>query len=141
MSKQSPIQKLAEIAQEQWGLITRRQAYAAGVSPATIARLAADGSMLERHDHGVYRLVGAPLPDHVELRAAWLQLSPDLNKWERTAEHGVVSHRSAADLYGLGDLPADWLEFTFPTRRQSRRPDIRLHHRRISKGHQLMAYL
>lgn len=44
---------------------------------------------------------------------------------------GVVSHRSAAVLYGLGHLPADRHEFTLPERRQSRRPDVRLHHRTV----------
>lgn len=51
--------------------------------------------------------------------------------WERTPEQGVVSHRSAAALYGLGHLPADRQEFTVPERRQSRRPDVRLHHRAV----------
>jgi hypothetical protein len=35
---------------------------------------------------------------------------------------GVVSHRSAAELYGLGHLTADQHEFTVPSRRQTRRP-------------------
>ncbi len=40
---------------------------------------------------------------------------------------GVVSHRSAADLHGLGDLDADYMEFTVPTRRDTRNPDVRFH--------------
>jgi hypothetical protein len=118
--------RLATIAEDQWGLITRRQAEAAGVSPATVQRLAT-GGVLERVAHGVYRLSGAPIPDHLDLRAAWLQLAPDVPAWERTRDQGVVSHRSAAALYGLGHLPADEHEFKLPTRRQSRRPDVRLH--------------
>ena len=43
-----------------------------------------------------------------------------------------MSHRSAAALYGLGHLPADRHEFTLPVRRQSRRPDVRLHHRQVA---------
>jgi hypothetical protein len=46
----------------------------------------------------------------------------------------VVSHRSAAALYGLGDLPADRHEFTLPSRRQSRSPDVRLHQRRLGSA-------
>lgn len=72
--------------------------------------------MLERVAHGVYRLTTAPIPDHMELRAAWLQLAPDIPAWERTSAQGVVSHRSAAALYGLGHLPADRHEFTIPNR-------------------------
>jgi len=81
---------------------------------------------------GVYRLTGAPPPDHLELRAAWLQLAPEVPAWERTPEQGTVSYRSAAALYGLGHLPADRHEFTLPVRRQSRRKDVRLHHRSVS---------
>jgi predicted transcriptional regulator of viral defense system len=90
----------------QWGLVTRQQAEHAGVPPATLGRLTADGSVLERVAHGVYHLVGAPLPDHLTLRAAWLQLAPATLAWERTPDQGVASHRSAAALYGFGHLPA-----------------------------------
>jgi hypothetical protein len=121
------------MAEDQWGLITRRQAEGAGVSQATLQRLAKTG-ILDRVAHGVYRLTGAPPPDYLGLRAAWLQLAPEVPAWERTPEQGVVSHRSAAALYGLGHLPADRHEFTLPERRQSRRPDVRLHHRAVRSG-------
>jgi hypothetical protein len=111
--------------------VTRRQAEQAGVPRATLTRLIAPGSIVERVAHGVYRLAGAPPPDHMELRAAWLQLAPDIPAWERKPEQAVVSHRSAAALYGLGDLPADRHEFTVASRKQSRRPDVRLHLRRL----------
>ena len=125
--------RLAKLAEDQWGLITRRQAERASVSRATLQRLATTG-VLDRVAHGVYRLTGAPPPDHLELRAAWLQLAPEVPAWERTPEQGVVSHRSAAVLYGLGHLPADRHEFTLPVRRQSRRKDVRLHHRPVQPG-------
>lgn len=122
--------RLAGITEEQWGLVTRRQAERlAGIPPATFARLVSDGSILERVAHGVYHLAGAPPPDHLDLRAAWLQLAPDIPAWERRPDQGVVSHRSAAVLYGIGHLPADNHDFTLPKRRQSRRPDVRLHQR------------
>lgn len=124
--------RLAGIAESQWGLVTRRQAEDAGVSRPTLDRLAADGSVLERVAHGVYRLAGAPTPDHLELRSAWLQLAPDVLAWERTPVEGLVSHRSAAALYDIGHLPADRHEFTVPKRRQTRRPDVRLHIRPVA---------
>jgi len=130
VARYSTLNRLARIAEDQWGLVTRRQAEHAGVSKATLQRLATTG-VLDRVAQGVYRLTGAPPPDHLELRAAWLQLAPDVPGWERTPEQGVVSHRSAAALYGLGHLPADRHEFTLPVRRQSRRKDIRLHHRPV----------
>jgi len=131
MPRASTLGPLAELAQDQWGLLTRRQAYKAGVAPATLTRLISD-SVLERVASGVYRLAGAPFPDHLELRAAWLQLAPDIPAWVRRPEQGVVSHRSAASLYGIGDLPADVHEFTVPVRRQTRHPDVRLHVRDIA---------
>ncbi len=130
MARYATLSRLARLAQDQWGLVTRRQAERAGVSPATLQRLASE-SVLERVAQGVYRLSASPTPDHLELRAAWLQLAPDVPAWERTASEGVVSHRSATALYGLGHLPADRHEFTLPVRRQSRRPDVRLHQREV----------
>lgn len=118
--------RLISLAEEQWGLVTRRQAQLAGVPAATLTRLISEGT-LDRIAHGVYRLAGAPLADHLELRAAWLQLAPDVAAWERRPEQGLVSHRSAAALYGVGHLPADTHEFTLPARRQTRRRDVRLH--------------
>ncbi len=123
--------KLAQVAEDQWGLITRRQAETAGVSPATLQRLST-GGVLERIGHGVYHLAGAPLPDRVPLRAAWLQLAPGTPAWQRKPDQGIVSHRSAGALYGLGHLPADTHEFTLPVRRQVRRPDVRVHRRKLA---------
>ena len=62
----STIGRLGEIATDQWGLVTRRQAERAGVSRATVDRLTARGSLVERVAHGVYRLTAAPVPDNVE---------------------------------------------------------------------------
>jgi hypothetical protein len=124
------LQTLADVAEGQWGLFTRRQAEATGMAWTTLSRLAMHGAA-ERVAHGVYRLRGVPPDDRVALRAAWLQLAPDVPAWERTAERGVVSHRSAAFVHGLGDLPADVHEFTVRDRRQSRRPDVRLHRARL----------
>lgn len=132
MARSSTISRLSALAADQWGLVTRRQADHAGVPRATLDRLLSDEGLMERVAHGVYRLTVAPTPDQLALRAAWLQLAPDVPAWERTPDQGVVSHRSAAALYGIGDLPADRHDFTAPTRKQSRRADVRLHHRQLS---------
>ena len=56
-------------------------------------------------------------------RPAWQRLDdPDV---------AVISHVSAAAMYGVGDLRADIHEFTLPVRRQTRRPDIRVHRGRV----------
>jgi hypothetical protein len=120
MPQASTISKLATITEEQWGFVTRRQAEKADVSPATLKRLIRDG-VLERTGPAVYRLAGAPAPDHVGLRSAWLQLAPDIPVWERRPNQGTASHRSAAAMYGIGHLPADVHEFILPPRRDERR--------------------
>ena len=124
-----PLTKIADITQDQWGLVTRQQAYRAGVSQRTFGRLVAEASVLERVASGIYRFAGAPIPDLMPLRAAWLQLAPATFAWDRAASDGVVSHRSAGALYEVGHLAADAHAFTIPRRRQTRRPDVRLHTR------------
>jgi predicted transcriptional regulator of viral defense system len=125
----------AEIAEDQWGLVTRAQALAAGVPRATFARLVAAGALV-RVAHGVYRIAGGPDPGHLDLRAAWLQLDPLAPAWQRVRSDNVavVSHRSAADIYGLGDLIASAHEFSVPGRTQTRRPDVRLYSREVPAG-------
>jgi hypothetical protein len=126
-STSAALQRLSDVAQDQWGLITRPQALRlARVPPATLSRMTRNG-VLEPVARGVYRLVGAPIPDHAELRAEWLRLAPTVPVWERTPAQGVISHRSAASVYGIGDLPADVYEFTLPKPRQTDRTDIRFH--------------
>lgn len=132
------LQRLGDLAQDQWGLITRRQAEHAGVSSTTLERLTGPSGSLERVAFGVYRLAGAPVPDHQDLRAAWLQLAPDTPAWQRTASQGMVSHRSGAALYGLGHLAADVHEFTVPTRKQTRRKDVKLHIRPVEDAEWIM---
>jgi hypothetical protein len=132
MPRSSPLSRLQELAQDQWGLVTRRQVQAAGIGSTTLDRLTAPEGALERVATGVYRLAAAPIPDHLDLRAAWLQLAPDVPAWNRAADQGVVSHRSAASVYRLGHLPADRHEFTVPRRQQTRRPDVRIHVRYLA---------
>lgn len=132
MRRSSPLPRIQALAQDQWGLVTRRQLRDAGLGATTLDRLTANGGALERVAHGVYQVAGAPVPDHRELRAAWLQLAPQIPAWERIPAQGIVSHRSAASVFGLGHLPADQHEFTVAGRHQTRRPDVRIHTRPVS---------
>lgn len=131
MARPSSFYRIQDLTQDQWGLVTRRQIEDAGIGETTLERLTRPKGGLERVAHGVYQVAGAPTPDHRDLRAAWLQLAPEVPAWKREPDQGVVSHRSAANLYGLGHLPADQHEFTVPRRRQTRRPDVRLHVRSL----------
>jgi predicted transcriptional regulator of viral defense system len=124
--------RLTEMAEEQWGLLTRQQALGLGTPPRTLDRLTTADGVLQKVAHGVYRLRGAPPPDHENLRAAWLQLAPSAPVWERVESQGVVSHRSGADMYGLGHLPEERHEFTVAKRHQTRRRDVRLHSRKLT---------
>lgn len=126
------LEAVADLAEDQWGLFTRRQAEATGMAWTTLSRLASHG-VAERVAHGVYRLRGTPPVDQLALRAAWLQLAPDTPVWERQMDQGVVSHRSAAALLGLGHLPADVHHFILPIRRQSRRADVALHRAHLDR--------
>jgi hypothetical protein len=125
----------AEVAEDQWGLVTRAQALAAGVPRATFGWLVAARALV-RVAHGVYRIAGGPDPGHLELQTAWLQLDPTVPAWQRVRSDtvAVVSHRSAAELCGLGDLIADTHEFSVPGRTQTRRPDVRLYLRQVPPG-------
>lgn len=126
---------LADLAAEQWGLVTTAQARTVGVSPQAVARFTNNGA-LERMTHGVYRVTGAPATPLDSLRAAWLALDPVRRAGERLRDQApaVVSHRSAAAIYHLGDLEADELEFTSSARKQTRRPDIRIHRGQVGPG-------
>src|ERR1700722_12901974 len=134
MLNSCPVTLLGELTQDQWGLVTRRQLVDAGIGSTTLERLAGPGGALDRVAWGVYQLTGTPVPEHRDLRAAWLQLAPEVPAWNRAPAQGVVSHRSAAALYGLGHLPADQHEFTVPRRHQTRRPDVRIHVRPLGDG-------
>lgn len=81
----------------------------------------------------MYRVRGAAEPDHLGLRAAWLRLDPARPAWERLddPDGAIVSHASAAALYGVGDLRADVHDFTLPRRRQTRRGDVWIHQGRV----------
>jgi predicted transcriptional regulator of viral defense system len=120
--------RLADLAEAQNGLLTSRQAALRGVPRRDLARLAQSGG-LERVAYGVYRVAGAPRPRLLELRGAWLQLAPGMDVDRRTLADGVVSHASAATVYGVGLLEPVRYEFTVPLPRRvrSRRDDVVVH--------------
>jgi predicted transcriptional regulator of viral defense system len=123
-----PLAKIVRLSEDQWGLVTRRQADQAAVPAASFARLIERGQ-LERVAHGIYRVAGAAAADHLELRAAWLQLDPARPAWARLGDptDAVVSHASAAALYEVGELRADVHEFTWSRPHRTRRADVRIH--------------
>lgn len=120
--------RVSQLAAGQWGLLTAAQAERELVPRYRLARLV-DAGLLERLEQGVYAVTAAEADEHRRLRAAWLALDPAHTAEERLGDlvgSGVVSHTSAAGLYGLGDLLDDIPELTVATRRQTRR-GVRLH--------------
>ena len=58
VTRNTTLDRIAELAEEQWGLVTRRQLENAEIPATTLERLTAPDSLLERVAFGVYRLVG-----------------------------------------------------------------------------------
>jgi len=120
--------EVASLAASQWGLVTAAQASAAGISRMQLTRMV-DAGLLDRVMHGVYATPGVQGDQRLTLRAAWLTIDPGTAAEKRMANlptAGVVSHASAAQLLGLGDLVADEHEFTVPHRHQSTRAGVRV---------------
>lgn len=119
---------LEQLGSGQWGLVTTAQAAALGVTRTDLGRLMGAGSV-QRVRHGVYALASAGYGPLQELQAAWLATDPRTAGETRVMDGDdvVVSHVSAAQVHGLGDLIAAAHEFTSPRRRQTAQPDVRFH--------------
>jgi len=94
----------------QCGVITRRQALAAGL-PATTVESWAERGRWTRLARGIYATApGPPSPDAL-LWAALLRAGPD----------AVLSHQTAAELHGLLPRPGPVIHVTVPARRNPAR--------------------
>ncbi|KRE29579.1 type IV toxin-antitoxin system AbiEi family antitoxin domain-containing protein [Agromyces sp. Soil535] len=133
MSFADVTRRLGAIAEIQWGLVTTAQAAEAGVTRLQLSRMARAGA-LERLAHGTYRLAGVPSHEHEEILAAWLGLEPTKTGQSSTGQQPrvVVAGAAAARLHGIGDLWLDRLDFIAPTRRSTRREDIRIRIRNLA---------
>lgn len=124
------------LAAEQWGLVTSRQARAVtSVSVQQLKRMV-DSGVLDRLHHGLYRLARMPEDVHLDERVAWLALDPDSVVWERLDQPvptGVLSHRTAAGLHGLGDLDADVVELTATRRIRLSLPGVIVYRGALSR--------
>lgn len=120
---------VADIAAEQWGIITTAQARAHDVTAVQMKRLT-DRGALERVHHGIYTMTRIPYDPLQGIRVAWIALDPKTPVWDRLTQDfpsGVVSHRTAAKLHLLGDIDADWTEFTCNRRIRIDLLDIKIH--------------
>lgn len=126
-----------DLAEEQGGLFTAAQARIAGARRPQLADLLHAGA-IERVQHGIYRLSGVPGDRWESARAAWLALCPEASASERLSDPagsgGVLSHRTAARMFDLGDIDADRIDLTTPTPRTTRNPEVSLHTAALSRG-------
>ncbi|KXX58572.1 type IV toxin-antitoxin system AbiEi family antitoxin domain-containing protein [Rhodococcus sp. LB1] len=136
MRSDSRAGKVVALAAEQGGVVTSRQARAVtSVSVQQLKRMV-DSGVLERLHHGLYRLGRMPEDVHLDARVAWLALDPDAVVWERLDQAvptGVLSHRTAAGLLGLGDLDADVVELIATRRIRLSLPAVVVHRGVLSR--------
>lgn len=115
---------LRELAAEQEGLFTARDAQAAGVPRAMVVQLAHRGR-LDRISQGLYRFPNWPTTRLQQYHEAVLW-----PRAHRELEYALVSHDSALELYNLTNLNPGVIHVTLPpkTRIQRHRPAwLRLH--------------
>ena len=108
--------RIARVAAVQHGLFTTPQAVAAGATPAAIRHRLGTGRWV-RVGGGVYRIAGVPVTWHQRALAACLIAGPG----------AVVSHRSAAVLWGVSGFRPGPLDITVPPGRSNRNALARVH--------------
>ena len=111
--------QLYEIATEQGGYFTTKQASGSGYSRALISHHARSGLFI-RVRRGLYRFRDYPSSQHEDVLAAWLTFGKDI---------AVVSHDSALDILGLSDVIPNCIHVTVPRskRNLTSRPGIKVH--------------
>jgi predicted transcriptional regulator of viral defense system len=103
--------QIARLAADNYGYITTDEAEVAKIDPHRLIELARRGQ-LERRGTALYRLPLIPPTPLDPYREATL--------WPRGAE-AVISHETALDLYGLGDVNPAKIHITVPRAHRPRR--------------------
>jgi hypothetical protein len=96
-----------ELADRQRGVLSREQVLRTGLDSSSLARLVRSGRW-QQLGRGVYALFSGEPPRHAVLWAAVL----------RAGAEAALSHRTAAELYGLTDRPAAAIYVTIPETRR-----------------------
>jgi len=94
---------LAQIAVDQHGYVTARDAVASGVDPHRLVEMARRGT-IERVAHGIYRM---PV-----ISPTGLEQLMEATLWPHG--QGVLSHETALDLHGLCDVNPAKIHITVP---------------------------
>jgi predicted transcriptional regulator of viral defense system len=107
--------ELFVLAEEHDGLLTSKEARAAGIQDSVLVRLAQRGR-LERMTRGVYRIAHYPSDRFAQHREAVL--------WAKACqgpERIALSHETALLLYGISDANPSRVNLTVPTSARLRR--------------------
>jgi predicted transcriptional regulator of viral defense system len=107
--------ELFALAEEHDGLLTSKEARAAGIQDSVLVRLAQRGR-LERMTRGVYRIAHYPADRFAQYREAVLWA-----KASQGPERIALSHETALLLYGISDANPSLVHLTFPTSARLRR--------------------
>src|ERR1700688_1820260 len=123
-SHKEAAKRLYEVAEDQQGLFTTKQAKAAGFAENTHPYHVQAGNWIREH-RGIYRLALFPMTDRPEL-VLWALWSRNRNE----EVEGVYSYQTALSLYDLSDLNPAKLHMTVPAdfRRNSEIPGILVLH-------------
>lgn len=116
MGKQMRTRRSAELAGRQYGVVSQRQLVELGYSQSALRRGVASGR-LHRIHRGVYAVGHAGLSPHAECLAAVLA----------RGDQALLSHRSAAWLWGIERGFVRPVEVSVPWRGRGRRP-LHVHH-------------
>jgi len=123
-SHREAVRRLFEIAEQQQGFFTTKQAKGSGFAENTHPYHVQAGNWIREY-RGIYRLALFPMADRPDL-VLWAL-------WSRNRDEeveGVYSHQTALSLYDLSDLNPAKLHMTVPTdfRRNSDVPGILVLH-------------
>ncbi len=123
MDRQPTTRAIAELAEAQHGVVTRAQLLALGLSAAGVDSRVRRGALRLLH-HRVYALA------HLALRPEGRALAAVL----ACGQGSVLSHGSAARLWGMSSVPAEAaMHVTAPDRR-CRRPGIVAHRTQLTRA-------
>ena len=119
-SHREAARRLFDVAEQQQGFFTTKQAKTAGFAENTHPYHVHAGNWIREH-RGIYRLSLFPAADRPDL-VLWALWSRNRNE----EVEGVYSHQTALSLYDLSDLNPAKLSMTVPTdfRRNSEIPGI-----------------
>jgi very-short-patch-repair endonuclease len=107
---------VGRVAEVQYGLVTRDQLLASGLRPGAIAHRVKTGALC-RLLPGVFSIGHQPLGGWASEAAALLSIGADC----------VISHASAAAIWGLSSRPADGVQVTVIARHPRPRSNVEIH--------------